>query len=313
MPKKKEKTEKKEFRAQYSTYGLTYSRCPLEREVVVEELVKLLDKYGHSMEIFYCARETHKEEAEEGKEQTMYHIHIWFELIKNGKKPNFKSEAVFDIHMDGKTYHPNIGKKNKSWIYNYLKKQDDNPYTNIPEGYIGLAQAGKLQEAIEMFQQMHPKDFVINRDRVLNNFRAMSAPIREEHVFPFTGEAIDIPEGQSLLVVSGTNQGKTEWAKSFVKFHLNKTYLRVTHIDHLKKYCGEDYIIWDDCDFNHLPRTTQIHIAEVRNERQIHCRHTVANIPPGIINIFLANVDPFSMQDEAISRRLFRAPSIRFY
>jgi hypothetical protein len=124
------------------------------------------------------------------------------------------------------------------------------------------------------------------------------------------------PSEKSLHIVGESGTGKTEWAKSYVVHKLEKTYLRVTHLDGLKKYAGEDIIIWDDLSFNHIPRETAIHIAEVKNARDIHCRHSVASIPPGIGNIFLSNQAFIWPTDNygAIERRVqIYAPSIRFY
>lgn len=291
--------EKKNFRVQYKTIGLTYSRCPLSKVQVRDFLLSL----SYPVEEYYIVQETHKEEKD-----CAFHIHVWF---KFSAKPNIKTPKYFDVQG----YHPNVKKASKNWIFNYLKKQDNNPLTNIDEGYVQLAKEGKINEAMEQFAFMHPKEFVINYDKVKKNISLLGKRKRTDHVYEFTGEVVDWDHDQkSLLVIGKSGCGKTEWAKSFVTHHLKKTYLRCTHIDSLKKYDGEDFIIWDDVSFSHMPRETQIHIAEVRNAREIHCRHACADIPPGICNIFLNNEYPFSLdQYGAIDRRLHRAPQIRFY
>lgn len=299
MPKE-QRQKKGKFRAQYKTFGLTYSRCPLEREELLKGLQGL-----PNIEItdYYIARETHKE----NEAKCPYHLHVWFELAN---KPNIKSDRFFDIQG----FHPNIGKKKRNWIYNYLKKQDTEPLTNIAEGYVARAQAGDFEGAMQQFANDHPKEFVINFQRIMKNMKAMSKKPREEPVYEFTGEPIEWDMKQKSLVLIGPARvGKTEWAKSFVKHHLKKTYLRVTHMDGLKKYNGEDFIIFDDVYCDHLPRQTQIHLTEVRNARSIHCRHACADIPPGVGNIFCVNYWPFMNDDPSIDQRCFRAPSIRFY
>jgi len=69
-----------------------------------------------------------------------------------------------------------------------------------------------------------------------------------------------------------------------------------------------------------LPRTTQIHIAEVPNSRSIHCRHACAFLPGGVKQIFCVNKIPLNIEEKAIARRLhvvdqtqMLAPFIRFY
>lgn len=290
----------KTFRAQYKTFGLTYSRCNYEKKDLLTHLQSL-----HSIEEYYIVQEEHKDVTEEHPEK--FHLHAWFKTVD---KPNIKNEAHFN--WIGK--HPNIGKKSRNWIFNYLRKFDKDPLTNIETGYVALAQSGQIQQALDQFAFMHPKDYVINFDRVNKHMRQLSKKPRPDKIYPFTGEVYEWDmENKSLLIIDEPGTGKTEWAKSFITHHLKKTYLRVTHLDGLKKYNGEDFIIYDDVNFTHLPRETQIHIAEVVNERSIHCRHTNADIPPGICNIFLSNINPF-MHDPALqNRRIIRASSIRFY
>lgn len=291
---------KKSFRMQYKEIGLTYSRCPIPRD----EIIRLLQEKFEFTD-YYVAQETHKEEKE-----CSTHLHVWLEAAN---KPNIRNQNFFDVEYLGSTYHPNIGKKKRNWIHNYLKKQDKEPYTNIPEGYIALAQAGMVDEAISKFAFDHPKEFIIHHERVIKTCSILGKRKREHKVFEFTGDKIEWDWDQkSLLVIDEPGKGKTEWAKSFCK-EMGWTYLRVTHLDGLKKYNGEDVIIYDDVNFSHLPRETQIHIAEVRNEKSIHCRHACAEIPAGVKNIILGNAYPFSNFEPAIERRLEKAPYIRFY
>jgi len=300
MPKEP-RTKKGKFRAQYKTYGLTYSRCPLERE----ELLKGLQAIP-SIQItdYYIARETHKD----NELKCPYHLHVWFEVAD---KPNIRSDRFFDIQG----YHPNIGKKKRNWIWNYLKKQDTTPLTNIEDSYVAKAKAGDFEGAITQFSLQHPKEFVINYERIVKNMKAMSKKPRPVKIYPFTGEVIEWDyKKRCLCIVGPARIGKTQWAKSFVHHHLKMTFLRVTHIDGLKQYNGEDCIIYDDVSFAHLPRETQVHIAEVEEARDIHCRNRPASIPSGIFSIFVNNDFPFIHGDASIDDRLHvMSPLIRFY
>lgn len=288
----------KAFRVQYKTVGLTYSQCPLPRERIIEVLS---EKYP--IGDYYVAKETHKDGN--------FHLHVWFDLTT---KPNIKSSNAFDV--DG--YHPNIGNKKRNWIYNYLKKQDKEPYTNIPTGFIQLAIDGKLKEATDAFITQYPKDYAINKEKVDRNFRSLGKRKHEETVYPLKSEWDPEwdPKEHSLFLHGPSGTGKTEWAKSYVVHKLGLTYLRITHIDMLKTYNGEDVLIFDDVSFLHLPAETSIQLTETKNSRAIHCRHTVANIPAGVANIFLHNSNWIFGPDiyGAVKRRLqTRAPSIRFY
>jgi len=103
-----------------------------------------------------------------------------------------------------------------------------------------------------------------------------------------------------LILIGPPGCGKTNWAKK----HAKKPSLFISHIDRLKEYDPNYHksIIFDDMDFNHLPRQGQVHLADYENPRDIHCRYHISNIPAGVQKIFTANFLPFA-SDPAIGRR----------
>lgn len=106
--------------------------------------------------------------------------------------------------------------------------------------------------------------------------------------------------GKSTLVTGPSGTGKSTWAKRIAP----KPALWCTHLDDLKCLNKEHKsIIFDDMEFKHLPRTTQIYIVDQDDIRTIHCRNTNATIPANIPKIFTANNYPF-IDDDAIRRRL---------
>lgn len=117
-------------------------------------------------------------------------------------------------------------------------------------------------------------------------------------------------DGRSTLIIGPTGCGKSTWAKRVAP----KPALWVTHLDHLKRFDAHYHasIIFDDMSFLHLPREAQIHIVDQDDFRTIHCRHTVADIPPNIPKIFTANQDIF-LDDPAIKRRLKTIKISTFY
>lgn len=236
----KKENEKKTFRAQYLTVGLTYSRCPFTKEEVLKHLQSLSYRIGD----YYIVQEEH---TEPGKYP--YHIHAWFQY---DSKPNISSERYYDIPrkpedyytkdgVEKTTYHPNVGKKGKNWIWNYLKKFDKNQLTNIEDSFITKAIAGSLKEAVTQFQQQHPKDYAIHGKRIDENLRTLSMKDKVDHIYPFTGE---LPPAEwdhtsyTLFIQAPPDCGKTEWAKSYITHHLQMTYFRCTSVDFLKKYGG---------------------------------------------------------------------------
>lgn len=112
------------------------------------------------------------------------------------------------------------------------------------------------------------------------------------------------PDIHTTLVIKGKSGcGKTTWAK----INMPKPCLFVSHIDQLKEFKAHFHvsIIFDDVDFCHYPRTSQIHLVDFDNPRAIHCRHSIATIPAGIYKCFTCNEWPLS-EDAAVMRRIRR-------
>lgn len=109
-------------------------------------------------------------------------------------------------------------------------------------------------------------------------------------------------EFQSMLVVGRPGIGKTTWAKSIVP----RPCLLVKHLDQLRHFRSGYHksIFFDDCDFKHLPRSTQLQICDYQEQTQIHVRYGVACIPAKTPRLFCCNPgnEPF-IYDEAIQTR----------
>lgn len=293
---------KKEFRMQYKTFGLTYSKCNYTKQEILDHI-----KTKAQVNDYYIVREDHDPKKPDYDPKYPYHIHAWFNVLN---KPNFRGHDYFNING----LRCNIGNKKLSWVYNYLKNNpkkicDKDPLTNIPLTYVELALNGDYEGAVKRFINSHPKDYLIHKDRIETNIRKLSRKRKRVHIFKDDGRFKDVEQGwdqkKSLLLVGPSGVGKTEWAKTFMH-KLNKSFIMINHLDGLKRYNDEDCIIFDDMNFSHLPRTSAIHIAETINPQDIHCRHSIAHLPGGIIKIFTSNYQDIFPPDPAgaISRRL---------
>lgn len=114
---------------------------------------------------------------------------------------------------------------------------------------------------------------------------------------------ISVSTTHSVILWGEAGIGKTEYAK-----YLLPDALFVSHLDDLGSL-NEDYngIIFDDMAFTHLPRTSQIHLVDMDNDRSIHIRYKVAVIPSHTPKIFLTNEQGgfiFDLNDAAIRRRV---------
>lgn len=97
--------------------------------------------------------------------------------------------------------------------------------------------------------------------------------------------------------------GKT----SFAIAHFENP-LVVRHLDQLLQLSEEhDGIIFDDMDFRHLPRTTQIHLVDIELDSSIHCRYNCAVIPKNTKKIICTNElqgECIAIDDGAVKRRV---------
>lgn len=128
----------------------------------------------------------------------------------------------------------------------------------------------------------------------------MPTTVKAKHTFDdFSGWGRIDDWSKSQVVIGESGIGKTQWALC----HFANP-LFCSHLDDLANLSEEhDGVIFDDMDFKHMPRTTQIHILDQDQDRSIHKRYENAFIPAGTKKIFTCNEYPFDMEDPAIKRR----------
>lgn len=97
--------------------------------------------------------------------------------------------------------------------------------------------------------------------------------------------------------------GKTQYACSLIERPLF-----VRHIDQLRSFNANEYggIIFDDMNFLHWPRESQITLLDCEMPTAIHVRYKVVELPAYTKRLFTSNVDIFDMADQAIKRRVLR-------
>lgn len=146
----------------------------------------------------------------------------------------------------------------------------------------------RYHKSIEMYRKLVHQDVLVPRFE-LTSFPPLWQPITVE---------------TSLILWGEPGIGKTCFAATILPGAL-----MVSHMDDLAHFNSDVHsgIIFDDMDFNHLPRTSQIHILDYDYARSIHIRYQTASIPANTKKIFTTNDVSgriFDISDGAIKRRV---------
>lgn len=276
-------------------FFLTYPQC----QHSPDELALFLGQQA-PVAYYLVAREQH----EDGN----FHLHACVE---------FKSTQRHDVRwLDFNGHHPNKQDPRKWEACKTYCKKDGNFIEGPEEVLLRAALAGlPPSELVKAYTECDKwLDYCVS-NRISyqyamwywNASRDDSFTIRQED--DVKGEmcqslasfAFDRDRHRVLILKGESGCGKTTWAKK----NAPKPALFVSHIDTLKRFNPDIHksIIFDDVDFNHYPRTAQIHLVDYDNARAIHVRYGTVELPAGIPRIFTCNADPVLLTDAAIKRR----------
>lgn len=175
---------------------------------------------------------------------------------------------------------------------------------NVPRGddsYGQLVQSIVEGMDLRTVAQTYPALWI----RHASNIRTTYSMFLREPVSVYYGPwrwTMDWTWDRSIVLRGRSGVGKTEWAKSLIE-----NPLLISHIDELRSFDRNFHggIIFDDMDFSHWPRTSQIHLLDQDNQRAIHVRYGIVTIPAHTKKIFTTNVmSLFTLPDPALSRRM---------
>lgn len=300
------------LRVRGKRFFLTYPRCNCTPEEALTQLqaIPLLQ----TMSGWIVAQEEH---ADGG-----LHLHCYLELpsaLNNTVDPR-----TFDLtNSSEEWFHPNIqAVRSPKAVKEYVTK-GSNYTTNLKlEETMRNKVAETWKRALEVASEegvatamtvlaedeRTARDLAINGDRIARNLGTRTTKrlklLYSLESFGFPTTIWDPSTCATTLILTGaTGIGKTQLAKALLP-----EALMVSHMDKLRDYkTGYHGIIFDDMSFNHLHREAQIHLVDLGEDRQIHVRYGVAEIPAGTPRIITTNLEPAQVigwLDPAIKRRL---------
>lgn len=234
------------------------------------------------------------------------HVHAAFKLRRRLQSTNCR---VFDY----KGHHGHYEVlRSPAAAAKYFEKESFVDYGRLP-GTIGknpavreciaIADGDELEYFTKCAEVRLPYPYACHFRKLL---KKSDHTIEEDYEADITRERFDVciqtfEEGKSTCIIGPTGCGKTSWAKRVAP----KPALWVRHMDTLGAFRKGYHksIIFDDMSFLHLPRETQLYVADTSDENQIHIRYGRAILPAGVTRIFTANYQPF-VDDVAINRRV---------
>jgi len=213
-------TEERRFRYNARKVFLTYPRCDLSMQDMLEGLASIRPYQQHCI-----SQENH---ADGGR-----HLHV---LLQYSTPINTTNERYFDVQG----YHPNITKpRDVKDVLKYIKK-DGNFLEDWPvkRGYAEiLSEATDKENFMSLMRENQPKDFVLNQERIEyyadKYYERPPSPYQQifepqpwrlpsqindwvSTEFPKQGILLyyNLDRPKSLWICGPSRSGKTAWARS---------------------------------------------------------------------------------------------------
>nr|AGS77250.1 AC1 [Mungbean yellow mosaic virus] len=328
------------FAINAKNYFLTYPRCPLTKEDVLEQLLALSTPVNKKF-IRVC-RELH----EDGEP----HLHV---LLQFEGKLQTKNERFFDLVSPTRSahYHPNVqAAKSASDVKSYMDKDGDvldhgsfqvdgrsarGGKQSANDAYAEALNSGSKLQALNILREKAPKDYILQFHNLNCNLSRIFADEVPPYVSPIAYQhltksqvtflhglqkMLEIPlrgrkDRLALCIEGDSRTGKTMWARALGPHN----YL-CGHLDLNNKIYSNDawYNVIDDVDPHYLKHFKEFMGAQ--RDWQSNVKYgKPTHIKGGIPTIFLCNPGPKSSYKEYLDEadntalKLWASKNAEFY
>ncbi|XP_028067818.1 uncharacterized protein LOC114270484 [Camellia sinensis] len=276
------------FRVQNKNIFLTYARCSIPKERLLEKI----------RELFTTRPPNYVRVAHELHEDGQPHLHAHVQFPYRFQTQN---ERFFDVthNRNSRHFHPNVqGAYNQQNVLEYISKHGD--YTewgefrersrcanqnNKENIYRDALAAGTKDEALALVRNGDPKCFWLNYDKLSSNYDRISFNPPLPYVHPFTDTVWVVPTAiqqwvadnirdeaqrphrpKSIIIEGPSRIGKTCWARSLgphdyysghidLRDHKNDAFYNIIddvapqYLKHWREFIGAQRDFFSNCKY----------------------------------------------------------------
>lgn len=298
----------KKFRLQGRHLFLTYAQCPLNRQEVLDQLIRYIEP--RKIVKYVICTELHKDGQQ--------HIHTYLgldERVNIVAKDRLDLEIKNNLGVIEKKHGNYQSCRNYNRVINYIIKDSKDMahvLTNMNLDDTGREinvwlevskknKEGDINESLKMVESIAPRLYVTDYTKVKRSLLDMQkdAKVRKEARYPLASfdipkevkEWADGPKNKTLYLSGGTGLGKTEMLKSLFEEKFGPEFIRVNNLEGLKqletKPCKG--VILDDIDLSQRNIEELLGLLDVQNNHTQKILYGTVEIPQGLTRAIVSN------------------------
>jgi hypothetical protein len=324
---KNSKTTDKKFLISAKKVLLTYPKCPLLLDKVLEKLKKIFS--NNIIESYVICKELHQDGSP--------HIHAYVKTLKKNSTINCNK---YDLIDEDKSYHGQYESvRDENYVIEYIlkgiKSREDPNYLisenlidrvtdlgvfiKTEESLLKLAENGEVDKALELYKKAYPFKYLHNHAQIRKSFTELALiksgditpkfKFKDYYISPALQQFLDNYNPNKTVVLLGeAGYGKTQFLIAWLKEVKKLNPLVINNVDSLRLFnkAAHDVIIFDDCGKWHLPAREEL-IKYLDSE--VPTTHSIKHGSVAIDKVsrfVVENIDPKAILegDKAIQRRI---------
>lgn len=179
------------FRILAKNVFITYPRCDLEKDVVLEQIRCIISGMAGTLVTYTIAKEDHQTIDDQGAQHTHFHVLLTFD-----RKVSIRDCRKFDLKAGESTFHGKVeGAKNFKNCLEYCKKDGDfiSTHKDNNSDWGSLIDANSFDEFMDQVQLLHPRDAILHHNSIRAFAEYRFKKEINEYISPYTNESFALP------------------------------------------------------------------------------------------------------------------------